>query len=198
MAKDSTTTILLLGAVGVGVWGYFQGWFAQWGLAPAASGALTAAQKAALAAAAAAQGAAAGTTTAAPAVTPVPALGTTVTNANDVLRQVAANDAYILPDAATFAEFQGALPGGYQTVTTSDKGQILLRPDVYAAVQTLIANNVSRASAAGASAQSIQNASQVSLANIQQTMSTAGLSGLGDYQRHVFSRTGRIRPVRVA
>jgi hypothetical protein len=39
MAKDSGTTILLLGGLGVAVYGYFQGWFASFGLAPAAAAA---------------------------------------------------------------------------------------------------------------------------------------------------------------
>lgn len=41
MAKDSGSTVLLLGALGVGVYGYFQGWFASLGLAPAASASTT-------------------------------------------------------------------------------------------------------------------------------------------------------------
>lgn len=179
MAKGSSNTILLLGAAGVAVYGYTQGWFntilASFGGAAAAP---------AIAAKPAA------------AVTPVPPLGTTVTNAADALRQVAANDAYVLPDAATFVSFQGALPGGYNTVTTTDKGQILLRPDVYAAVSGVLSNRVKRAADAGASATSIQNAGQTTLAEIQTMMSTQGLSGLGGLQRHMLTRTGRARPVR--
>jgi len=182
MAKGSSNTILLLGAAGVAVYGYMQGWFDSilssfgGGVAP-----VLAANKPA----------------AAPAVTPVPPLGTTVTNAADALRQVAANDAFVIPDAATFVSFQGALPGGYNTVTTTDKGQILLRPDVYAAVSNVLSNRVKRAASAGASATSIQNAGQTTLAEIQTMMSTQGLSGWNDFQRHIAVRTGRLRPVRL-
>jgi hypothetical protein len=35
MAKDSGSTILILGGLGVAVYGYFQGWFSAFGLAPA-------------------------------------------------------------------------------------------------------------------------------------------------------------------
>lgn len=183
MAKGSSNTILLLGAAGVAVYGYMQGWFdsilSSFGVSAAAAPVIAANKPAA-----------------APVVTPVPPLNTTVTNAADALRQVAANDAYVLPDAATFVSFQGALPGGYNTVTTTDKGQILLRPDVYAAVSGVLSNRVKRAADAGASATSIQNAGQTTLAEIQTMMSTQGLSGLGDFQRHMGMRTGRVRPVR--
>jgi len=201
MAKGSSNNmILLLAAAGGAFYGYKQGWFDSilnsLGIGvpnvPATTAlpnptGPTATQVAAALAMVAAK----------PSATPVPPLGTTVTNAADALRQVAANDAYVIPDAATFVSFQGALPGGYNTVTTTDKGQILLRPDVYAAVSGVLSNRVKRAASAGASATSIQNAGQTTLAEIQTMMSTQGLSGWNDFQRHIAVRTGRVRPVRL-
>jgi len=216
MAKDSGGMLLLLGAAGVGVYGYMNGWFAQWGLGPAATplvGApagtipvsaaqaaalglpvgtsfITQAQWAALSSGSAAAGsglpANAGTAT-----TAVPSMGTTVTNATDALAQVAARDAYILPDPATFATLSASLPANYGTVITTDKGGVLLRPDVYAAVEALITNRLTRAAAGGAAASSLQAAGQTTLSEIQQTMSSSGLTGFGDYRRYVFSRSGR-------
>lgn len=190
MAKDSTGTFLLIGAAGLAYYGYTQGWFSSlFGTSTAGSTTLTAAQLAAIQAAA---GSLNPPPTASATPPPeVPALGTTVTNANQALQQVAANDAYILPDAGTFATLQTALPAGYNVAQTTDKGGILLRSDVYNALQTLIGNRVSKASAAGASLNSLQNASNVTLNDIQTMMSTQGLSGLGDYRRHLYSRTGR-------
>lgn len=37
MSKDSSSAVLLLGGIGVAVYGYFQGWFASLGFSPAAS-----------------------------------------------------------------------------------------------------------------------------------------------------------------
>jgi hypothetical protein len=173
MAKDSTGTILLLGGVGALAYGYYAGWFAQFGLGPIASPAAVPAS----------------TPAASTVPAPVPALGTVVHTTADALAQIKANDAFILPDAATFAALSGAT--SYQPITTTDNGQILLRPDVNSAVQSVISGRVARASTEGAATQSIQNAGQVTLAQIQQMMTNSGLSGLGDFARHMFTRTGR-------
>ena len=174
MAKDGLSTILLLGAVGVGGWYlYSSGMLASFGIgAPAA----------------AAPPPPTGGGTTAPAATTVPPLGTTVTTAAQVLQQAAANDPYIIPDAPTFAMVQTALPNGYNWVNTSDKGGVLLRPDVYSAVNAFIQARVARAT--GGSPQSITNASTPSLADIQGAMTNSGLSGLGDFMRHMSTRTG--------
>jgi hypothetical protein len=178
MAKDSMSTILILGAVGVAGWyAYSSGMLAQFGLAPAGAAPPAAPPPPA--------------PTGGGAATPpaVPALGTPVTSAAQALAQVAANDAFILPDPVTAAALQSALPGGYNWIQTSDKGIIFLRPDVYAAASTLLTNRIQRA--AGASPASQQAASQISLADIQTMMSTQGLSGFDDFRRHMFMRTGR-------
>ena len=171
----NTNTILLLAAAGVGVYGYMQGWF---------SGLF---------------GTTAATTTAAPAGS-VPAdyvpppLGTVVTNVTDALAQIAAKDAYVIPNAATFASIQAAgFPSGYNVITTTDSGPVLLRPDVYSFVSTSIANNVTRATSQGAAAASIQAAGQITLAGIQQMMTLGGLSGLGQYAHYLQTRMGRWR-----
>lgn len=172
MAKDGLSTILLLGGVGAAAyWAYSQGYLAQFGFAPAGAGPPVPA------------------TSGTPAPSGPPPLGTPVTSAAAALQQVGANDAYILPDPATFAALQTALPGGYNWINTSDKGGVLLRPDVYAAVNTFIQARVQRAT--GGSPQSITNASTPSLADIQGVMTQNGLTGLGDFRRHMFTRTGR-------
>lgn len=176
MAKD-TSMILLLGAAGVGGYLWYTGKLAQFGLPGFSSSTPTPAP---------------GPNPTPSGPPPVPPLGTTVTNANDALRQAAANDAYIIPDAATFSVLQSAPPSGYGWITTTDKGGILLRPDVLAAVQTAITNRVNRATSQGAAASSIQAAGQVTLADIQSMMSNVGLSGFGDFRRHMFTRTGRV------
>jgi len=213
MAKDSTGTILLVGVAGVGVYGYFAGWFnsilAQFGIAaPGATPATTSlptqtvtpAQLAALQMAA--QGGAApmpGTTTAAAAV---PALGTMVTTAAQAAQQAAANDPWIV--------FGGALigtspPANYQLFNTSDLGNIWVRNDIVTAANAWLATQQAQANAA-CSAWALTNPNtpcpasvpSMTLAQLQQIKTGAGLSGLGDYQRHVYSRTGRIGRARVA
>lgn len=199
MAKDSTGILLLLGGAGVAYWGYTQGWFASFGLTPAGTAAapatnptpnatITAAQAAAVLAAAQAAAAAAS------ASAPPPALGTTVTSATDVLKQIGAQDPFVIPDAATAAAI-GAPPSNYGAVTTTDKGVVFLRPDVYSAVQNLISGRLAKIAAANAAgtpvaATSIQNATNVTLADIQSTMSLQGLSGLGAWElnRHLATR----------
>lgn len=186
MAKDNTIILLAVGAAGVYAW--YKGYLAQFGIpGPSSSSGttLTAAQIAAIQQAQAAAGTASTTPS-------VPALGTTVTNASDALKQAAANDAFIIPDAATFSILQAAPPAGYGWIMTTDKGGILLRPDVLSAVQTAITNRVNRAVSQGAAASSIQQAGQVTLADIQQMMTTSGLTGLGEYRRHIFTRTGMV------
>jgi hypothetical protein len=238
MAKDETGTILLLGAVGVGIWGWLNGWFAQFGLnppgavAPAnlvsqpatpstlppnvlqtvavacpagwtpvtggncslntqlqgslsvlpigqvvspAQAAAYNAQSAAFAASAAASSAAAATTAAVP-------LGSTVTTSAQVAAQVAAGDAYILADPIAYnvPMMAPAISAGYSLFPGStDSSIIYLRPNVAAAVAAA-------------------SPAPTTLAQIQAVMSTSGLSGLGDYQRYIYTRTGKFRPVRVA
>lgn len=179
MASNSTGTIVLLGGVGVAIYGYMNNWFASMGF-PYAS-AVPVATPATVSKAAAAP----------PVSSGPPPLGTTVTTANDALTQVAANDPYIIPDAPTAAVLQAATPSGYSWITTTDRGPILLRSDVYGAVQTNLTNTINRAIAAGAALTSVQAAGQTTLPQIQTAMSTNGLSGLGDFRRHMFSRTGR-------
>lgn len=175
MAKDSTGTILLLGGAGLAAYGWYAGWFANFLPATAASPAKTPA-------------AGGGSSSAPP---PVPPLGTTVTTAADALAQVAAKDPYILPTAPVYAQLIAALPAGYQVMTTTDAGGVLLRQDVYAAVSTDVANRISRAMSSGASGASVQAAGLLTTEQIKQVMSNQGLSGLGDYRRHLAARTGR-------
>ena len=190
MAKDSTGTILLLGAAGLAFYGYTQGWFnallVSLGM-PIPAGTinpngptiidtvtgktLTPAQQAALTAAAAAQTGSAAT----PAPT-VPALGTTVTSAAQVAAQVGANDPYILPDATTYGAYSVSPPMGYASFNLTDKGNVLLRQDVANAANLQVGTT----------------SNPISLTDLQALMSTKGLSGgLGDYRRHLYSRTGR-------
>jgi hypothetical protein len=189
MAKGNT--ILLLGIAGVGYYGWTQGWFnslmSSFGgsSSPAPLPTPTPTGQTSVNPAAVAQ-------------TPLPALGTKVTSSADALRQIAANDAYILSDPATFSQLQMTLPGGYGWVITTDNGGVLLRPDVYSAVQNVINNRVSRATSQGASVSSVQQAGLTNLGEIQQMMTNSGLNGLGDYQRHIYQRTGMARPFRVA
>jgi hypothetical protein len=174
MAKDSGTILLLGGAAALAYFGYTNGWFSS--LFPATAAAPPPPPP----------------PSGPPPPAPIPALGTTVTNANDALAQVAANDAFILPDAATFTTLQSALPSGYQVIQTTDHGGVLLRPDVYAAVQKLITNRVTRATSQGASTASIQAAGNITLGEIQSTMTSAGLTGLGDYRWYLGMRGYRV------
>lgn len=180
MAKDSTGTILLLGAVGVAVYGYTQGWFSQLFGVTAIPGTTTldASQTAAIKAQLAAL-AAQGTNpppTASPTPAAVPALGTTVTSAGQVAAQVAAKDPYILPDATTWGAYSVTPPAGYSNFNLSDKGNVLLRQDV----------------ASLANLQVGATGNPIALTDLQGLMTTKGLSGgLGDYRRHLYSRTGR-------
>lgn len=175
MAKDSTGTILLLGGLGVAVYGYMNGWFNSF--LGGTSTVLAAATPATP------------TTPATPAARPVPVLGTTVTNSTDALAQISANDPYVIPDAATFASMQTVLPSGWASVQTTDKGGVFLRPDVYGAVQSVIQGRLARA--AGAPVTSLQTAALTNLGEIQRAMTNQGLSGLGDFRRHMYARSGR-------
>ena len=222
MAKDSSGTIILLGGLGVAAYGYFAGWFnsilTQFGL-PLPSGTaaatipttttVTAAQLAALQAAAAAQGAASnvgapvGPAAISPTagLAPLPALGTVLTTSAQLAGQVAAKDAYILPGPALISQ----APAGYTLATDAaaaevggGSGGFYLRNDVAAAllgVQNLLAT------AAGQPPLSLATLYTVpisNLAQLQTIMTAQGLSGhtrygMGDFARHMYSRTGRIR-----
>jgi hypothetical protein len=181
------STILLLGAAGVAIYGYFQNWFASFGFASTAAAATPAAPA---------------STTPAASTASVPALGSVVHSAADVAAQVAAKDPYILPDNSVISQ----APVGYvlaanstpaETGTTN--GQFYLRSDVADAVVALI-NAVNTAAGRGASASllTLYNFPIANLAQLKTIMSSKGLTGLGDYQRHMYTRTGRYRPVRVA
>ncbi len=178
----NTNMILLLAAAGVGVYGYMQGWFS--GLFAAAAPAATTTTTAQLDPV---------TLTPNAAYVP-PRLGTVVTNLTDALAQIAAGDAYVIPNAATFASIQAAgFPSGYNVITTTDSGPVLLRPDVYSFVSTTITNNVTNATKAGAAAASIQTAGQTTMAGIKQMMTLGGLSGFGQFRQYMATRTGRWR-----
>lgn len=196
MAKSNT--IILLGIAGVGYYGYTQGWFNS--LLTSFSGTTATPKPATLTpaqAAAAAIAAANMSTAPPPAVYTYNPVGTTAsvlptptstaaipvnTPANteaDVSNQAAQRLPYIIPNASIVS----VVPNGYTTVNTLDKGTIFLRNDLYATVF----------------AQDIQVASPLANITLATIRSEAGgLSGLGDYQRHMYSRTGRMRPVRVA
>lgn len=177
MAKD-TNMILLLGAAGVGGYLWYTGKLASFGLpgpssTPATPPAppLTTAQQA-NAILAAQQAAGSGSGTNAPAV---PALGTTVKSAADVAAQAAAKDAYILPDAATFTTFAQTPLNGYQAFSLTDYPNVLLRQDVWATANTQVGST----------------GTPLSLKDLQALMTKSGLSGLGDFRRHMFVRSGR-------
>lgn len=182
MAKGSSNTILLLGAAGVAFYGYTQGWFNSilssfgpiinvgGGGSSGTNPQLTAAQAAAIQAAAAKQGSAP-----IPPVATVPPLGTIVKNAGEVQAQAAAKDPYILPDAGTFTPYaMSPLPGyvAFGLKAGNDYSNVLLRQDVYDLANSTV-------SASG---------NPLSLTDLQALMKTKGLSGLGDYRRHLYTR----------
>lgn len=108
----------------------------------------------------------------------VPPLGTKIVSLPQAVAQMKAKDAYILPSLDLYVLLQTQIPekSGYQFYVDADGVPLLLRQDVYDAVL---------ATAAGA-------AGSVALATIKQMMVTAGLSGgLGDFRRHMYTRTGR-------
>lgn len=164
MAKE-TGTILLLGGAAVAIYGYFQGWFSglttKTAPSPAPPPTTTAPG-----------------TTGGPANT-VPPMGTVVVSVPQALAQVAAKDAYVMPNMDVYVALQTQIPAnsGYNFYVDSNGVPLLLRDDVYNALQ---------ASPAGA-------AGTVSLADIKKVMVTQGLSGctrygLGDYQRYLTTR----------
>lgn len=180
MAKDSTGTLLLLGAAGVGVYGYMNGWFTQWGFGPGAVAVTPAAKQAA------------------PAGPAIPAFGTIVHSLSDVAAQAAAKDLYIIPDAATISQ----APSGYTLVKCSDMtacpgGALYVRNDAASALVATtnsVMGAVAQATGVPATPVTLANLYQFpisDLSGLQSSIKTAGLSGMGDFQRYVYSRTGR-------
>ena len=196
MAKDSSTgTILLLGGLGVAVWGYFQGWFSSLGFAPAA--------------AATTPGTTTTTTTTSTAANPpaataaAPKLGTVLTSAAQLAAQVAAGDAYILPGPTLISQ----PPTGYSLASDSNNAEVGY-PATNTAPGTFYVRNDVAAALVG-----VLNAAQVathtgpgnvttatlyqfpiqSLTQLQQIMTAAGLSGLGGLAQYMYTRTGRVR-----
>lgn len=111
----------------------------------------------------------------------VPALGSTVSTPADVSAQLAAHDAYIIPSQSMIPTLGAvAAAGGYSNVTTSDAGTIYLRPDIATAAAAALPSTV-----------------PWQLSQIKTIMSNTGLSGhtrygMGDFRRHMASRTGRV------
>lgn len=189
MAKESSGTFILLGVAAVGVYGYLNGWF---------SGLLGTTTTAA----AAAVPTPTSTTAAAPAAS-VPALGSVVHTAADLAAQVAARDPYIFPDSSLI----GQAPAGYvlaKDATVSETGTVdgsfYLRADVAQAVLGVI--NLINAAASGGTGATQQTLATLylapvsNLAQIKTIMSSSGLSGFGDFQRHMAARTGRYQAAR--
>ena len=207
MAKDSGT-ILLLGGLGVAAFGWYKGWFASFGFpGPAAtpSTTITAAQLAAMQQAAAAAASGSGSSSG----PSIPAVGTVV-DAAGIAAQVAANDSYIVPSASAVSQ----APTGYVMVGVADKsaapaGVIYLRADIAkknvdtanAAIDALntaaqIQWEAQNAMNPGAfPAPTPQQPITAQTLQLKDLKSIVGLSGLGDFQRYVFTRTGRVRPV---
>lgn len=175
MAKDNT--LLLIGGAAALGFAWYKGMLAQFGI-PGPSSAPAAPAVDPVAAAKAAADAAAKAALATAAATP--ALGTKVTKVSDLLLQVAAKDPYIIPDDATFAPYAVNPLPGYQAFYLDGTGNVLLRQDVYDAANAQV----------GATGTSLK------VADLQSLMKTKGLTGFGDYQRHIASRTGAYRPVR--
>jgi hypothetical protein len=153
-AGGNSNTLLLLAAAGVGVYGYMQGWFS--GLFGAAAPAAT---------------------SAAPAPAAVPPLGTTVSSAAQVGAQAAAKDPFILPDGPTFQATVATPPSGYTPFSLTDKGNVFLRSDVYAAANAAVN----------------ANSAPLSLSALQSLMTTGGMSGLGQYAHYLGTRYGKWR-----
>lgn len=162
--------LLLLGAAGVALYGYFNGWFSSLTTAVMASPAPTPT-----------------TGTVNPVTNPAtqivnapstpPPIGTVVTNANDLAAQAAASYMYILP-AQSIGNLLSLVPNGYTPIVTADYGTVYLRNDVFGVVSTDLQNRIARAVNAGAAATSIQQSTQLSLDQIKVDAQTAGLSGL--------------------
>ena len=113
---------------------------------------------------------------------PAPTLGSKVGTVAQIAAQAAANDAYILPDWTMLPSASTPAPSGYSQFVLTDYPQgVFLRQDV-----DILANQI------------VGSSGPIALADLQKAMTAKGLSGLGDFQRYIVTRTGRIRPVRVA
>lgn len=167
MAKDNSTLIIVAAISGIG-FAWWKGYLAQFGIpgpssAPAAGPVNTGG----------------GTGPAAPPAPlqpPTPPAPGTIVGQGGVLLQAAAKDPFILPDAATFAMYTVTPLAGYSAFSLTDAPNILLRQDVFDA----------------ANAQVGASGNPLSLQNLKDLMKGKGLSGLGDFRRHVFTRTGRV------
>jgi len=192
MAKESSTgTILLLGGLGVAVWGYFQGWFSSLGFTPAAAKPVTGTPAASTAATPPAATAAA------------PKLGTILTSAAQLAAQVAAGDAYILPGPSLIS----SPPTGYTLATDSNNaevgfaagntapGSFYLRDDVAAAlVATINAGQLATQTGPGnVTTATLYQFPIQSLTQLQQVMTGAGLHGLSGLAQYLYTRTGHVR-----
>lgn len=188
MARD-LGPILLIGGIGVAVYGYMNGWFnfgttttttTTGGVPPPAPGTPAGTTQ---------------TNTAPASSSTPPPLGTVVTTTAQANLQAAANDPYILPGSALQSV---APPAGYQFINTQDYGNIWARNDVAAAAinyQNAVAANVATANATVAQLQGLvvpppTPAPPFTLSMLQGIMKNSGLSGLGDYQRHLSTRMG--------
>ena len=119
-----------------------------------------------------------------------PSFGNMVTNVSDAYGQAAAGDQYILLDGPTQQDIQRVgFPSGYLGIVTRDKSLMLVRPDVYSAIEAALNTRVQNAIKAGTSP---NNVGAFSLSEIQSIISQNGLSGLGDFRRHMYVRTGRV------
>jgi hypothetical protein len=201
-SENSGSTILLLGAAAVAVYGYTQGWFSKLFGTTTTSTTQTAAQIAA-AQAATAQAAAAAAASAAQNSPILPPLGTILNNAPQIALQVAAKDKYILPGPALYSA--ASPPAGYTAAIDAlasevggGSGGFYLRNDIAAAVLATVNGLLQAQGLPGLTLGTLTQFPIESLSTVNQIATSAGLSGLGDYQRHMYTRTGRYRPVRVA
>lgn len=165
--------IAMLAVVGIGVYGWMNGWFTTQTVVATPTPAPTPTNNPIMNPA----------TQIVNAPSTPPPLGTVVGNANDIAAQAAAGLAYILP-VQTIGNLTSLTPNGYSPITTSDYGTIFLRNNVYSVANTDLQNRINRAQASGASATSVQASTQLALNQIQQDMANNGIAGLG------YSRTG--------
>jgi hypothetical protein len=192
---------------GIAIYGYFQGWFASLGLAPTAAAGAVATGGQAPAATAAGAVAKGGNPPAATAA--AGAVGTPVSSAAQLSAQIAAQDPYILPGPSLIS----SPPAGYSLAMDSNvteaggaagtqQGQFYIRNDVatalIAALNALGTQENILAQAQGQPASfvpvtlaTLYNYPVSNLAQLQTIMSSAGLTGLGDFKRHMATRTGR-------
>lgn len=173
MASSSTSTILLVGgAAAVAYFGYTQGWFSNL----IGSAAPMAAAPPPVVPTPAPGQTTPGTVGTTPPAPTAPPLDTTIVSLPQALAQIAAKDLYIKPNLDLYVLLQTAVPpnSGYNFYVDPNGLPLLLRNDVMTAVQ---------ASPAGAT---------LTLDDIKKLITTAGLSGLGDFRRHMWTRTGRV------